>query len=54
MGYKTLNSDKNAAEGAKFTSYYADQSSTAGRSFFIIGQIPFRTGLSKMGMLGAS
>lgn len=53
MGYKTPNIDSIAAEGAKFTSYYAEQSSTAGRSSFITGQMPFRTGLSKVGMPGA-
>lgn len=53
MGYKTPNIDSIAAEGAKFTSYYAEQSSTAGRSSFITGQMPFRTGMSKVGMPGA-
>lgn len=53
MGYKTPNIDSIAAEGAKFTSYYAEQSSTAGRSAFITGQMPFRTGMSKVGMPGA-
>lgn len=53
MGYKTPNIDSIANDGAKFTSYYAEQSSTAGRSAFITGQMPFRTGLSKVGMPGA-
>lgn len=53
MGYRTPNIDSIAAEGAKFTSYYAEQSSTAGRSAFITGQMPFRTGMSKVGMPGA-
>lgn len=53
MGYKTPNIDSIASEGAKFTSYYSEQSSTAGRSAFITGQMPFRTGLSKVGMPGA-
>jgi len=53
MGYKTPNIDSIANEGAKFTSYYAEQSSTAGRSSFITGQMPFRTGMSKVGMPGA-
>lgn len=53
MGYKTPNIDSIAAQGAKFTSYYAEQSSTAGRSAFITGQMPFRTGMSKVGMPGA-
>jgi arylsulfatase len=33
--------------------YYAQQSCTAGRSAFITGQLPFRTGLSKVGLPGA-
>lgn len=53
MSYKTPNIDSIANEGAKFTSYYAEQSSTAGRSSFITGQMPFRTGMSKVGMPGA-
>ncbi|MBU9847014.1 sulfatase-like hydrolase/transferase, partial [Rahnella ecdela] len=53
LGYKTPNIDSIANEGAKFTSYYAEQSSTAGRSSFITGQMPFRTGMSKVGMPGA-
>lgn len=53
MGYKTPNIDSIANEGAKFTSYYAQQSSTAGRAAFITGQMPIRTGLSKVGMPGA-
>ena len=32
---------------------YAQQSCTAGRSAFITGQLPFRTGLSKVGLPGA-
>ncbi|WP_323814203.1 arylsulfatase [Cellvibrio sp. NN19] len=53
MGYKTPNIDSIANAGAKFTSYYAEQSCTAGRSSFITGQMPFRTGMSKVGMPGA-
>ena len=52
MGYQTPNIDRIAREGALFTDYYAEQSCTAGRSSFITGQIPFRTGLSKVGMRG--
>ena len=33
--------------------YYAQQSCTAGRSAFITGQLPFRTGLSKVGLPGS-
>ena len=53
MGYRTPNIDRIASEGALFTDYYAEQSCTAGRSSFITGQIPFRVGLSKVGMPGA-
>ena len=53
MGYKTPNIDRIANEGAIFTDYYAEQSCTAGRANFITGQIPFRTGLTKVGMPAA-
>ncbi len=53
MGYQTPNIDKIAHEGMMFTDYYAEQSSTAGRSTFLTGQTSFRTGLSKVGMPGA-
>jgi arylsulfatase len=53
MGYETPNIDRIANEGALFTDYYGEQSCTAGRSSFITGQIPFRVGLSKVGMPGA-
>ena len=54
MGYTTPNIDRIAAEGAKFTDYYAEQSCTAGRSTFITGQSTLRTGLSKVGLPGAA
>ena len=41
-------------EGVAFTDYYAQQSCTAGRACFITGQIPIRTGLTKVGMPGAA
>jgi len=53
MGYKTPNIDRIANEGILFTDYYAEQSCTAGRSSFIMGQSVFRTGLSKVGMPSA-
>ncbi len=53
MGYQTPNIDRIANEGALFTDYYAEQSCTAGRSSFVTGQIPFRVGLSKVGLPGA-
>src|ERR1700754_1100072 len=54
MGYKTPNIDRIAKEGMMFTHYYADESCTAGRSAFITGQCTFRTGLSKVGVPGAT
>ncbi len=54
MGFKTPNIDRIAKEGMMFTDYYAENSCTAGRSSFITGQTPFRTGLSKVGAPGAT
>jgi arylsulfatase A-like enzyme len=53
MGYRTPNIDRIAKEGILFTDYYGEQSCTAGRSSFIMGQSVFRTGLSKVGLPGA-
>ena len=53
MGYRTPNIDRIANEGLHFTDYYGEQSCTAGRSAFITGQHPVRTGLTKVGMPGA-
>ncbi len=53
MGYQTPNIDRVAKEGMAFTDYYGEQSCTAGRSSFIMGQSVFRTGLSKVGLPGA-
>ena len=53
MGYQTPNIDRIANEGIIFTDYYCEQSCTAGRSSFIMGQSVFRTGLSKVGLPGA-
>ena len=50
---KTPNIDRIANEGMLFTDYYGEQSCTAGRSSFIMGQSVFRTGLSKVGLPGA-
>jgi arylsulfatase len=52
-GYMTPNIDRIANEGLIFTDYYGEQSCTAGRSSFIMGQSVFRTGLSKVGLPGA-
>lgn len=53
MGYKTPNIDRIAKEGGLFTDAYAEQTCTAGRSAFITGQHPFRTGLLTIGMPGS-
>ena len=53
MGYQTPNIDRIANEGAMFTDWYSQQSCTAGRAAFILGQHPFRTGLLTIGMPGA-
>jgi arylsulfatase len=53
MGYQTPNIDRIAKEGALFTDAYAQQSCTAGRASFILGQHPFRTGLLTIGMPGS-
>ncbi|MEN8006909.1 MAG: sulfatase-like hydrolase/transferase, partial [Candidatus Krumholzibacteriota bacterium] len=53
MGYRTPNIDSVAEEGMIFTDYYAEQSCTAGRAAFIMGQSVFRSGLSKVGLPGA-
>jgi arylsulfatase len=54
VGHKTPNIDRIAKEGMMFTDYYAEQSCTAGRSAFITGIHPVRTGLTKVGMPGAA
>jgi arylsulfatase A-like enzyme len=53
VGYDTPNIDRIAKEGMRFTDYYGEQSCTAGRSAFITGQSPLRTGLTKVGTPGA-
>jgi uncharacterized membrane protein YqhA len=53
LGGSTPNIDRIANEGALFTDYYGEQSCTAGRSAFITGQHPLRTGLLKVGLPGA-
>ena len=52
LDYDTPNIDRIAAEGALFTDHYAQQSCTAGRASFALGQNPFRTGLLTIGMPG--
>ncbi|MGV7244790.1 arylsulfatase [Caballeronia sp. M23-90] len=53
LGGSTPNIDRIAKQGALFTDYYAQQSCTAGRAAFILGQTPFRTGLLAVGLPAA-
>jgi len=53
MSGKTPNLDQLAAQGMLFTDSYAQQSCTAGRASFILGEHPFRTGLLTIGMPGS-
>jgi arylsulfatase A-like enzyme len=53
MSGKTPNLDRLAAQGMRFTDYYAEASCTAGRANFITGEIPLRTGLTTVGQAGA-
>ena len=54
MAGQTPNLDKLAAEGMRFTDYYAEASCTAGRANFITGELPIRTGLTTVGQAGAN
>jgi arylsulfatase len=54
MGYSTPNIDRIGREGAMFTCWYGQQSCTAGRAAFVTGQSPIRTGLTKVGLPGAT
>ena len=53
MGYKTPSIDRIASEGVAFTDYYGQQSCTAGRAAFLGGNVPVRTGMTKVGLPGA-
>src|SRR5215813_6766872 len=53
MAGRTPHLDRMAAEGVRFTDYYAEASCTAGRANFITGQLPIRTGLTTVGQAGA-
>ncbi|HSA63656.1 MAG TPA: arylsulfatase [Nitrospira sp.] len=53
MGYRTPNIDRIAREGIAFTDYYGQQSCTAGRAAFLGGNVPVRTGMTKVGLPGA-
>jgi arylsulfatase A-like enzyme len=52
MSTATPNLDRLAADGMRFTDYYAQPSCTAGRSAFLTGQFPVRTGLHTVGLPG--
>jgi arylsulfatase A-like enzyme len=54
MYQTTPNLDKIAAEGTRFTDYYAEPSCTAGRANFIMGELPIRTGMTTVGQAGAT
>jgi arylsulfatase A-like enzyme len=54
MAGRTPNLDKLAAEGMRFTDYYAEASCTAGRAAFITGELPMRTGMTTVGQAGAA
>jgi arylsulfatase len=54
MMMRTPNIDRIGKEGITFTDHYAEPSCTAGRAAFITGQMPIRTGLTTVGMPGAS
>lgn len=54
MAGRTPHLDKMAAEGMRFTDYYAEASCTAGRANFITGQLPIRTGMTTVGQAGAA
>src|SRR5512147_1551763 len=53
MSSRTPNLDRLAAEGMRFTDYYAEASCTAGRANFLTGELPIRTGLTTVGQAGA-
>jgi arylsulfatase A-like enzyme len=53
MSGRTPNLDKMAAEGMRFTDYYAEASCTAGRAAFVTGELPIRTGMVTVGQAGA-
>jgi arylsulfatase A-like enzyme len=53
MAGRTPHLYRMAAEGMRFTDYYAEASCTAGRANFVTGQLPIRTGLTTVGQAGA-
>ena len=53
MAGRTPNLDQLAADGMRFTDYYAEASCTAGRANFITGELPIRTGMTTVGQAGS-
>jgi arylsulfatase A-like enzyme len=53
MAGRTPHLDRLAAEGMRFTDYYAEASCTAGCANFITGELPIRTGMTTVGQAGA-
>jgi len=53
MAGRTPSLDRLAAEGMRFTDYYAEASCTAGRANFITGELPIRTGMTTVGQAGS-
>ncbi len=49
---ETPNLDALASQGVRLTDYYSQPSCTAGRSAFITGQLPIRTGMHTVGLPG--
>ena len=54
MGGSTPNIDRLAKEGMIFMDHYGQASCTAGRAAFILGQYPIRSGMSTVGLPGAT
>lgn len=52
MSSQTPNIDSIAEKGMLLTDYYAQPSCTAGRSAFLTGQLPVRTGMHTVGLPG--
>src|SRR5688572_24656479 len=51
---RTPSIDRIANEGMLFTDHYGQPSCTAGRSAFLTGQLPIRTGLTTIGIPGST
>jgi len=51
---RTPNIDQFGQRGAIFTDHYGQASCTAGRSAFITGQMPIRTGMTTIGIPGTT